>query len=85
MFPCEYNLKITTYVKTSSKKQPTDMIFPIYLKKIHYEIPRNIPKQCSGNILEYQNIPWLFHEHFRNVKCIFLGGSRNTIVVFSSG
>ena len=27
-------------------------IFPEYLEKVPYEIPRNIPKQCSMNILQ---------------------------------
>ena len=58
-------------------------IFPEYPEKVPYEIPKNIPKKCSGNI-EYRNIPRLFHEYPTNVTCIFLGGSRNTIVVFSS-
>ena len=58
-------------------------IFPEYPEKVPYEIPKNIPKKCSGNI-EYRNIPQLFHEYPTNVTCIFLGGSRNTIVVFSS-
>ena len=59
-------------------------IFPEYLEKVPYESPGNIPKLCSGNS-EYRNISGMFHEYPANVTCIFLGGSRNTIVVFFSG
>ena len=40
---------------------------------------RIFPGECSGNT-ECWNIPWMFHEYPTNVTCIFLGGSRNTIV-----
>ena len=35
--------------------------------------------------IDYRNIPSMFHEYPMNVTCSFLGGSRNTLVVFSSG
>ena len=59
-------------------------IFSEFSEKVSYEIPGNISKKRSGNI-EYRTIPWMFHEYPTNVTCIFLGGSRNTIAVFSSG
>ena len=34
---------------------------------------------------DYRNIPWMFHEYPTNVTWLFLVGSINTIVVFSSG
>ena len=45
---------------------------------------REYSQIMSGNI-EYRNTPWMFHEYRTNVTCIFLGGSKNAIVVFSKG
>ena len=53
-------------------------------KKFPMKFRGMFPGECSGNI-EYRNIPWMSHEYPTNVTCIFLVGSRNTIVVFSSG
>ena len=43
------------YVRGIFVKHSHD-IFPEYPEKVPYEIPKNIPKKCTGNI-EYRNIP----------------------------
>ena len=68
-------------------------ILPECLENAPYEVPGNIPwgmfreywiyeyslGECSLNI-ECKSIPWMFHEYPTNVRNIFSGGSRNTIV-----
>ena len=49
-------------------------IYSVYLVKVPYEIPGNVPKQCLG-ILN-TGIP---------VTCIFYVDHENAIAVFSSG
>ena len=58
--------------------------FPWYItgilgKNFPMKFCRTFPEECSGNI-ESRNVPWMFHEYPTYVICIFLGGSRNTIV-----
>ena len=48
-------------------------IFPEYSEKVPHEILGNVPKWYSRDI-EYNNIPWMFHEYSTNVTWIFLGG-----------
>ena len=53
-------------------------------KKVPYEIPGNILKYVLG-ILKIGILPDCSMNVPRMVHAIFLGGSRNTIAVFSSG
>ena len=65
---------------------PGEYMFMKYSWNIPVIYSRNIRRKFPNNVLiEYRNIPWMFHEYPTNFTSIFLDESRNTITVFSSG
>ena len=78
----EYSWNIPMIYSRNIRKRLPTKFQAIFLEEWNVSGILNIrifSGECSGNI-ESRNIPLMFHEHPTNVTCIFLGGSRNTIL-----